>query len=78
VLPPLEGRRRWVLWMELKSTQMPVVPGEYAQDVDEVVVVSRRATWPPGRRQSSSSRVSHCGSHGWWAGDSMRLAIAIP
>lgn len=81
----------WVLWMELKSTRMPVVPGEHAQDVDEVVAVSRRATWPPGRRRrrrrhvcvlggsrSSSSRVSHCGSRGWWAGDSRRLAIAIP
>jgi hypothetical protein len=81
----------WVLWTELKSTRMPVVPGEHAQDVDEVVAVSRRVTWPPGRRRrrrrhvcvfggsrSSSSRVSHCGSRGWWAGDGRRLAIAIP
>ena len=65
----------WVLWMELKSTRMPVVPGEHAQDVDEVVAVSRSVF---GGSRSSSSRVSHCGSHGWWVGDGWRLAITIP
>ena len=95
-LPPLEGRRRWVV------VSVGVVDGaevdadaggsrRACQDVDEVVAVSRKVTWPPGRRRkrrrhvcvfggsrSSSSRVSHCGSRGWWAGDGRRLAIAIP
>ena len=45
-LPLLEGvgwLSAWVLWTELKSTRMPMIPGEHAQDVDEVVAVSRKS-----------------------------------